>query len=203
MNRLTFIRAKDNPFTVQRVTAVPYRFESGDWESNLSKLKSLNYRAVILGPQGSGKSTLLRDLCDQLKRREKTVHYFLLPHEKSHQRVLVQNCFDLPDQSIVLIDGIERLPRWQRIRIFCRMPRLVVTAHSRSPIPILRLPVWIQARPSVESVRYVLEKIDRYDTDTYCHAKKLFRIHAGNIRNVMRDLYDRDGGRTTELPEQF
>lgn len=64
-----------NPFSQQRIESLAYRFPDGaDWESNLARLKELNFRALVVGSFGTGKSTLLRELQSRLLGRRSVVH---------------------------------------------------------------------------------------------------------------------------------
>lgn len=186
-----FVRAKDNPFCVQRVTTLPYQFQSGDWESNLQQLADLEYRAAIVGPQGSGKSTLLRDLANELTDRGFGVDYVFLPHDKAQHSQILCAIRSFNASSILLLDGVERLSVGNRFLLYRRTSRLVVTVHSRQILPPFRLPVWIQTRPTSATIDSLLEELGMHDPSTVAQAHQLFQAHSGNVRNVMRDLYDR------------
>ena len=56
------MRARDNPFAMDRVHTVRYRVQNGTLTGLMTRLKELNYRAAITGPEGCGKTTLLEDL---------------------------------------------------------------------------------------------------------------------------------------------
>ena len=56
------MRARDNPFAVDRIHTIRYRPQNGTLADLLKRLKELNYRAAVIGPEGSGKTTLLEDL---------------------------------------------------------------------------------------------------------------------------------------------
>ncbi|MBK8000329.1 MAG: hypothetical protein IPK15_16805 [Verrucomicrobia bacterium] len=56
------MRARDNPFSTDRVLRVRYRLRGESWDSLLSRLAALKYRGAIVGPEGAGKTTLLEDL---------------------------------------------------------------------------------------------------------------------------------------------
>ena len=56
------LRARDNPFAVQRVHAIRYRLAGITWEELLERLAALGFRAALVGPHGHGKTTLLEDL---------------------------------------------------------------------------------------------------------------------------------------------
>jgi ABC-type bacteriocin/lantibiotic exporter with double-glycine peptidase domain len=64
MTRLltTTVSARHNPFASHHVEAIPFRFASGDLESNLERLRAMNWRGAIVGNQGSGKTTLMLEL---------------------------------------------------------------------------------------------------------------------------------------------
>jgi predicted AAA+ superfamily ATPase len=63
------MRARDNPFAVQRVLAIRYRLSGVTWEELLARLAALRFRAAIVGPHGHGKTTLLEDLGERLGDR--------------------------------------------------------------------------------------------------------------------------------------
>ena len=60
------MRARDNPFAVQRVLAIRYRLSGVTWEELLARLAALRFRAALVGPHGHGKTTLLEDLGERL-----------------------------------------------------------------------------------------------------------------------------------------
>jgi hypothetical protein len=61
------MRARDNPFSTDRVLKVRYRPQGESWGALMVRLASLRYRAAIVGPEGSGKTTLLEDLAPRLE----------------------------------------------------------------------------------------------------------------------------------------
>ncbi len=61
--------ARDNPFAVQRVLTIRYRFLDGSWGDLLERLAALGFRAALVGPHGHGKTTLLEDLGARLDGR--------------------------------------------------------------------------------------------------------------------------------------
>ena len=60
------MKARDNPFSVERLHAVRYRTKEATFDEILQRLDEMNYRAAIVGPEGSGKTTLLGNLQDAL-----------------------------------------------------------------------------------------------------------------------------------------
>ena len=73
------LNAGANPFRTERLERIPFRFESGDWDSNLLRLQQMKYRAAIVGRKGSGKTTLLEQLQERLQQ-----HYVSLPVSYTH-----------------------------------------------------------------------------------------------------------------------
>jgi hypothetical protein len=63
------VKARDNPFAVERVLGIHYRPQDGTWDDLLARLTALDYRAAIVGGHGTGKSTLLDDLAVWLIKR--------------------------------------------------------------------------------------------------------------------------------------
>ena len=62
------MRARNNPFAVQRVLAIRYRLGGTTWDELMERLASLRFRAELVGPHGSGKTTLLEDLGSRLEK---------------------------------------------------------------------------------------------------------------------------------------
>jgi ABC-type lipoprotein export system ATPase subunit len=56
------LRAKDNPFAVDRIGQIRYEPAAESWENLLVRLAAMDYRGAIVGPCGSGKTTLCEDL---------------------------------------------------------------------------------------------------------------------------------------------
>jgi len=60
------MNARENPFRTECVEQVRYRFLDGTWAGLMARLKDLDYRAALVGPDGSGKTTLLEELAPRL-----------------------------------------------------------------------------------------------------------------------------------------
>lgn len=191
-----FVAAKRNPFAMERVTSIPYRFEHGNWQTQLRELRALNYRAAIVGPQGTGKTTMLSQLKDELEREvERETVYLFLPQDKVTRNDLLRETLaeDL-SRKILLVDGVERLSIVQRLALFrtsANAQGLIVTSHNPLRFPPFRLPTWIRTRPNELVLDYVLSELRMDDPEVRAAGKKSFRIHKGNLRDVLRDLYDR------------
>ena len=180
---------------MQRIQRIAYRFETGDWGSQLAALERLHFRAAIVGPQGTGKTTLLRELFVRLRseNRPRADHFFL-PRKQIEQRQMVTTVQEsLRQGRVVLIDGMERLPLAWRILLFCSAgadARLVVTAHRPLWCPPIRLPTWIYTQSSDNALCYVLRQLEMAQPDIETYARRRLAENGGNIRNVLRELYD-------------
>lgn len=102
-------------------------------------------------------------------------------------------------QTILLIDGIERLPWSQRFRLLHSTARqgrcggLVVTLHR--PCRWTRLPVWVHTRPTLELLEIILKELGITGSLPPDFARQLFEKHAGNLREVLREMFDRSSSR--------
>ena len=180
------MNARENPFSAQRMHAIAYRFAYGDWPGLLCRLTAMNFRGAIVGPEGAGKSTLLGELADRLAATGLAVARF---------RVTPERRLDPPSaalrgvgpESIILLDGDDLLGRWAW-RKFRRRPAagLVVTAHRPGLLPTL-----IDCATSPQLLSQIMVELagDRA-VELESAAQELFTRHRGDIREVLRSLYD-------------
>ncbi len=191
-----FVPARRNPFATERVTRIPFRFEQGNWISHLNLLRDLEYRAAIVGPQGSGKTTLLGELEGQLAvLAERETIYLFLSRDKLEQKQILESALsENLAGKILLVDGIERLPVFERLSLF-RASRdaggLIVTAHRPMRLPPFRLPTWIRTQTSELVLDYVLSELSMDSPDVRAAGQTSYQRRKGNLREVLRDLYDR------------
>jgi hypothetical protein len=168
------MQARDNPFRSERIETLRYRFEGDSWEGLLARLAALGYRAAIVGPHGSGKTTLL----EELEARLKAAGF-------NTRRTLPRR----PDPGdILLLDsaGLLSPHKWFRIRRRAtRAHGLVITDHRSG-----RLPTLIRCGTSPALLRELVSELGPvpHDLDAL-HAK-----HCGDVRRVLRELYDRCAG---------
>ncbi len=188
-----YIAARDNPFASHRVEAVPFCFAEGDWTSNLSRLQAMNWRGAIVGNQGSGKTTLMLEMKARLEQHfsgKLTANYcFLSRDSRDHPKEIKRLGHAASRGQILLVDGIERLGRLRRWRLLqgnSGQTRLVVTAHGPT-----RLPVWIHCQTNWSLMKTVLQSlVESPDEWLVRETSRLFEMHRGNIREVLRSLYD-------------
>jgi hypothetical protein len=185
------LKARENPFSVSRVLAVRYRFLEGGWEDLFARLHALEGRGAIVGPEGSGKTTLLEDLSQQIERQGWRVHFVTLSAGEvslspPQQRAALEAA---RSGGFLLVDGADALaPRaW---RALLRRGRLaggfVVTAHAEELLPTL----W-RTRTSPDLLAETVRALTGLGPEGFGRpAEDLFRSHAGNLREALRELYD-------------
>ena len=180
------MRARDNPFAVDRVLSVRYKPQGWTWDNLLSRLGRLHYRAAIVGPKGSGKTTLLEDLGPHLLARDWTPVFLRL--DVQHRRFDAHQQHQIAragQRTILLLDGSEQLsaPLWWRFRWQCRHAGgVVITSHQQG-----RLTTLVQTHTSVGLLDRIVADLGAPCAD---HTG-LFDRHCGNIRDALRELYDR------------
>jgi len=186
------MKARANPFAVDRVLRIRYELADETLEELIARLMQLGGRGAIVGPHGSGKTTLLEDLTARLEQRGTRVHLVRLSAER---RVLPRETLAalsraLCDVDAVLCDGAEQLGRfaWQAFRYRARQARLfVVTTHQPG-----RLPTLLQTHTTPELLDSIVRRLLRMpDESLPFSVSELFARHEGNLRDALRELYDR------------
>lgn len=185
------MRARDNPFAVERVSRIRYRPLDTTFEQILTDLDGLNYRGAIVGPEGSGKTTLLEDLQVALEERGlRTRMVFVNDTQPMTDAACRQLLSELSPDEIVLLDGADVIARsaWRllRHRTILHARGLVITAHRPSSFPTL-----IECRTTLDLFKRIAADLlppgRSIPPELPGH---LFAEHQGNIRNCLRDLYD-------------
>lgn len=186
------MRARDNPFRTDRVLEVRYRPLRGTWDDLLRKLDALRYRAAIVGPQGSGKTTLLEDLAPRLRERGYAVRELRLDTETPRFAPAFLDRFvaSLTPADVVLFDGAEQLGpiAWRLFRHRCRAAAgLVITGHRPG-----RLPTLIETATTPELLLKLVGQILGDEARELAPIlPELYERHDGNLRDALRELYDR------------
>ena len=188
--------ARNNPFSTEQVESLPYCFRESDWPVQLERLRDFNFWAAIVGPQGSGKTTLLLELNRRLIEHPepaRTPRYYFVSREKDERGKQLEQMLASTDQgSLLLVDGMERFNWMQRRRLLNRTRfggGLVAAVHHHS-----RLPTWIECRTDWNLMRHLLfQLVAEPDDELIQLAKTCFENRKGNIREVLRDLYDAHG----------
>ncbi len=184
------MRARDNPFAVERVLRVRYSLNEQEWDDLLARLERLNYRAAIVGRQGHGKSTLLEDLAERLDERGQSTTWLHRPGDEfcrdELHRELREDAFAV---SVLLCDGADLLNRrdWRvLLRATSRSAGLIVTSHQPC-----RLATLIECRTSPDLLgRIVAQLLPNVPDEVDAVLRTLYDRHAGNLRNALGELYD-------------
>jgi hypothetical protein len=188
------LRARDNPFAVQRVHAIRYRLAGVTWEELLESLAALGFRAALVGPHGHGKTTLLEELGARLAERGFRIRTATL--RQGERRLGAERSAALfrdPDpRDLLLVDGAEQLDAlsWWTLRLRGRAAAgLIVTSHQPGLLPTLH-----ECRTTPELLAgIVAELAGRADGE---EVAELFARHGGDLRLALRELYDRAAGIT-------
>lgn len=183
------MRARDNPFAVQRVLAVRYRLAGVTWEELLARLAGLGFRAALVGPHGHGKTTLLEDLGERLagegfRTRSATLHEGERRLGPRRSAALFR---DPHPRDLLLVDGAEQLDRlaWWHLRQRSRSAvGLIVTSHLPGLLPTLH-----ECRTTPELLGSIVTELG--GADLLPSSAGLFARHGGNLRDALRELYDR------------
>jgi len=182
------VRARDNPFAVQRVLEIRYRLSGTTWDELLERLESLGMHAAIVGPHGHGKTTLLEDLGARLQQqgfrlRTATLHTGDRRLSPEQRRTLFH---DLSPSDLLLLDGAEQLGRfaWREVRARTRAAGgLVITSHRPGLLPTL-----YECRTTLELLDEIVREL--LGAEPEMPAADLFVRHRGNVREALREMYD-------------
>lgn len=185
------MRPRDNPFRVECLEAISYRFLNGNLESTLKALAARRYRGAIVGPHGHGKSTLLALLASTLSSRGYSTRLLQVTESnRSQQTRLIRNwlknaqCADL-----LFLDGAEQLSHWNWLQVRLRTRKfraLIVTAHKPGLLPTV-----FECQTSVSLLNELVEELKgRALIGESISIQSLYETHDGNLRECLRTLYD-------------
>lgn len=182
------MRARDNPFAVQRVHAIRYRLAGVTWEELLDRLSALDFRAALVGPHGHGKTTLLEDLGARLAERGFLIRTATLRQgERRLGPVRYAALFRDPGpRDLLLVDGAEQLDAlsWWTLRLRSRAAAgLIVTSHRPGLLPVLH-----ECRTTPELLAGIVADLSGAADGE--EIAELFARHGGDLRLALRELYD-------------
>jgi len=182
------MRARDNPFSTDRVLKIRYRPRGWTWEQLLDRLARLDYRAAIVGPEGHGKTTLMEDLEPHLRAKGFNVKHLRLTRERpTFDRAWLRDFFAATGPNdVLLFDGAEQLTRlaWWRFRQAARKAGgLIITSHRAGMLPTL-----VECTTDADLLGGIVRDLVPVGTD---NTADLFARHRGNVREALRELYDR------------
>ncbi len=183
------MRPKDNPFSAQRISSIPFYFKHDNWDSIIALLAQNNFKGSVIGPHGTGKTTFLTDLTKQLQARgHHTLSLFINldnPRLSAEQWNTVKRA---PPQTIIIFDGGDILPLWAwwRFRWASRHVKgIFITSHGMK-----RLPAIHHTHSDNDLLEVMLSHLDvELTLDLQNYAKQSLKKNNGNIRETLRDLY--------------
>jgi energy-coupling factor transporter ATP-binding protein EcfA2 len=188
--------ASRNPFRTERVLSIRYRLPGSGLDGLMDRFETTGRRGALVGPQGSGKTTLLEDLAPVIQSRGYQTRWINLDEESGFFDAAQYRPFfaALDSGTIVLLDSAEKLGRW-RWWTFARESRraagLLITTHGAGFLPTLR-----ECRTTPGLLNDLVRDLVGPEADTLPLAP-LYDRHRGNLREVLRALYDLYAGRAT------
>jgi hypothetical protein len=188
------VTARENPFATCHLERIPFRFPAGvDWNSLLKRLEELNWCASFVGGHGTGKTTLVDQLIPHLTERGFEPVVFRLQTESGMKEKdrLADKLREVRKPGFILLDGAEQLStrQWLPIRAAAsEAAGFIVTVHRTS-----RLPVAVELETSAKLLESLVGHLTggKLPDD---EAEALFHRHRGNLRDCLRELYDRWAG---------
>ncbi len=193
--------ARDNPFRSDRIDQLAYQLEGESWEAILARLAGMNFRAAVVGPHGSGKTTFLDALTPRLSSQGLRPVRITLNASLRRLSPEQWDCLDaITNHQVLLLDGSEQLS-WWGWRCLCLRTRcaggVVITSHRAG-----RLPTLLKCRSSVRLAKKLVDGLCPGaigdEAISVC-----FDRHAGNVREMFRELYESVGARSAEPPGRF
>ncbi len=185
------MKAKDNPFAVERIQTIRYHPLGTTFDRILARLHELNYRAAIIGPEGSGKTTLLEDLQEMLQRKGFRVNLtFVNDTSRFDSPACRRLLSELTRDTILLLDGADLIRRsdWSLLKrhTITHAYGLVITAHRRGLLPTL---IECSTTPALLK-DLVSDLLPRGRTLPAEFLDSLYQRHQGDLRACLRELYD-------------
>lgn len=179
------MKARLNPFRTERLEALTYRAPEFSWPAVESRLATLGGCGAIIGPQGSGKTTLLTEWA---RRRHHAGRPVLMLRVAEHQRrwtdeqtAQLAACHG----HSLFVDGAEQLG-WLARRTLHHAARVaaetLITTHRARIFRTV-----FQCQTTAALLADLIAELGAPPTD----CATLWNRHAGNIRNALRELYDR------------
>jgi len=164
-----------------------------NWDALLRRLEELKWCASLVGGNGTGKTTLLEQLMPRLEARGFKPVVFRLQTESGMRAkdLLPDKLREIKKPGFILLDGAEQLStrQWLPIRgAASEAAGFIVTVHRTS-----RLPVALELETSPKLLKGLVESLTGGALPDG-EAETLFQRHRGNLRECLRELYDRWAG---------
>jgi predicted ATP-binding protein involved in virulence len=189
------MNSRSNPFSSRHVESLAFQRPDISLEDIMVRLKRLNYRAAIIGPEGSGKTTLLEAIGAGLQQQGfQTVYLkFDTENKKLKKDLFEHNPKKRITSQALLVDGVEQLSwlSWKRLCFYMRNAKaFIITSHAKTRIRRM-MPTLLNTSTSPELLfNLVLKLVGEKQMISRQKTSRLFDKHHGNIRLAMRELYD-------------
>jgi len=176
------MRPADNPFRSERMDGARYRLPDVSVDELLDRWETAGRRGAVVGGHGTGKTRLLAELVVALRRRRYTPLRLRLDRR--------QPCAarDL-DGVVLLADGYDSLSLPSRLRLRWATRRcrgVIVSTHEACALPVL-----YTCRPDLPVLEQVVEDLaGPLSPRLRGELPVLWKTHHGNMRDVLRALYD-------------
>jgi hypothetical protein len=185
------MKARDNPFAVERIQTIRYRPLHTTFDQMLSRLRELNYRTAIIGPEGSGKTTLLEDLQPLLERKGLRTRLVFVNDTSGFDSPACRRLLsELTQDTLLMLDGADLIRRWDwsllKRHTITHAYGLVITSHRRGLLPTL---IECSTTPTLlkDIINDLLPQGHTVPTELL---DSLYLRHQGNLRTCLRELYD-------------
>jgi len=185
--------AEVNPFSTRyiRPGAMEFLFPADVSVSGLvDRLRQQRWWGEIVGPHGSGKSSLLAALLPRLEA-EGLVPITVTLHLGQRRLGLTLDRQLASQTHLIVVDGYEQLSLFARwgLKRFCRRHRLglLVTSHRRAGLPTLH-----ESSADLNVAQAIVARLQAGlpVQVTPNEVAEAFQRHAGNVREILLDLYD-------------
>lgn len=185
------MRARDNPFAVERIQTIRYRPLHTTFDRILARLHELNYRAAIIGSEGSGKTTLLEDLQPILRQKGLRANLIFVNDTSQFDSPACRRLLsELTRDTLLLLDGADLIRRsdWSLLKrhTITHTYGLVITSHRRGLLPTL-----IECSTTPALLRDIVSDLLPQGRPRPAESlDRLYTRHQGNLRACLRELYD-------------
>ncbi len=177
------MKARDNPFRSECLEKLAFREPGFCWEDLDARLIAAGGRGAIVGPEGHGKTTLLLEWRDRWEADGwNTV---CVRTERGQRRLGEAQRRGLVSAETVFADSAEQLDwiGWREFLALTRSAhRVVITTHR----PGRFAPVHV-CRTSASLLHELVNELHVAEND----CQSLWHRHRGNLRNALRELYDK------------
>ncbi len=184
------MNARENPFRVELLHRLKFRFSDETMETFLRKVEQSQYRGAIVGPHGAGKTTLIEELMCEFQTKGVEFSHLRLRDDgkKTNQRRIQNWVATAPQSAVLILDSAGLLNWWTWRKVHHNSKKfagLLITTHRAR-----RLPTLIECTPTLETFTALVQNLELPFSIPQSHLAKTFARNNGNIRDCLRFFYD-------------